>query len=306
VKKGPPATVAAVPVRAGAVLPCLCWADDGKSFFCVEDGVLRRLALNGFAELKRLAPEGKATWLAPSAQGLVLTVASIGEAQVLDPETLSVKKRIALPGAAPLKVLAGPRSSLAVALSASQVHLLDLEAGKVLRGFPARVSLAALAPDGGSLFTLGARGELCRYRVARTGLALVAATASMGSNPKSIQVSPDGRYVCLPCAGGNTGAGSYGTFVYDVNDLRAPAFTVPQGAYPHVMGFDPTAGLVYAHDFDTQLEVFDLRGRKLQEHVLSERSDEPRQFLAHPGGRRLLVLTGKKLVDVKLPPDGGP
>ena len=59
------------------------------------------------------------------------------------------------------------------------------------------------------------------------------------------------------------GAGNYSTFVYAVDNLKKPAFTLATGAYPTLVGFDPAARLVYAQNFDKQLIVYSDTALKL-------------------------------------------
>jgi hypothetical protein len=116
---------------------------------------------------------------------------------------------------------------------------------------------------------------------------------------QAIEVSPDGKWVALPSGGGNYGAGAYGTFIYSVTRLASPALTVRGGPYPRALGFDPKTGYVYSHNLTNQLILFTAKGVKLKEFRLGE-AGEVKQFVAHPAGGSLLLLTQKKLFYVTL------
>ena len=53
-------------------------------------------------------------------------------------------------------------------------------------------------------------------------------------------------------------------------------------------------------DHDKQLIVFDERGTRLSEYALPG-GGESRQFLAHPAGKKLVVLTSQRLLFVEVP-----
>jgi hypothetical protein len=76
---------------------------------------------------------------------------------------------------------------------------------------------------------------------------------------------------------------------------------VASGAYPRAVGFDPKAGLIYAQNFQNQLIIYDPSGIKIKEFKLGPGGDV-KQFLVHPEGRKLLVLTGTKLYYVQVRP----
>jgi hypothetical protein len=112
-------------------------------------------------------------------------------------------------------------------------------------------------------------------------------------------VSSDSKYVCLPSGGGNYGTAGYCTFIYSVSDLTRPQITIGSGAYPRQVGFDPKAGLVYAQNHEKQLLIFDPLGVRLKEFTLGPTGDV-KQFLVHPDGRKVLILTDKKLYYVQI------
>jgi hypothetical protein len=306
-------------LNSSAIIGCLRWAKDGTSFYCLEsNGLLRRIALDGFKELKQLDLQRKAGWLDVSAEGLVVTLPDQQEVWVIDADQLRVKARIALPSLT--RAVAAPESSMAVAAGGARnfggsLYVLDLKGGQVVRqydlqqDFPrAGHQAPVLTPDGKYLFTVGGIEQLFRFELNGRQLVLEE------SSPRICQgrwigicVSPDGQYVCLPSGGGNyRGAPGhpevppYSTYVYPVTNLSRPALTLQQGAYPLVVGFDPKAGLMYGQNFRQQLLIFNLNGVKQKEYEFGDRL-EVKQYLAHPEGRKLLLLTSDKLFYVELP-----
>jgi hypothetical protein len=160
---------------------------------------------------------------------------------------------------------------------------------------------AALSADGKYLFALGSGEQLLRYRVEGRVLFLEDAGPRVVSGMKKpICVSPDGKWVAAPCPSGNVKAGDHATFVFAAGDLSKPAFTLATGPFPQAVGFDPAANLVYAQNSKFALITFDLAGAKKSEYALGNTKAVPevQQILPHPGGKRLLLLTGAGLFAV--------
>ena len=68
------------------------------------------------------------------------------------------------------------------------------------------------------------------------------------------------------------------------------------------VGFDKPAGLFYAQNSNKQLIIFDKDANKLKEYSRAPGAGiDVRQFLVHPEGRKVLVLTGKELFAVEIP-----
>jgi S1-C subfamily serine protease len=305
-----------LPGGAKGVPGCMCWSPDGKAFYFLQgdEGVLRRVAVNGLREEMRLDVRKRCTWLSPSGEGLLLTVADVQEVWVLDPDTLKVKRRLEAPSVQ--RCVSAPGLSVAVAVNAGDdARVFDLKPGGTSRDFHTRsfgknvnYRFPTLTPDGKYLFTMGGTEQLIRFRVEGTGLALDEMSPRIAQNGQGIAVSPDGKYVCLPSGGGNyqglpnhPEVRPYSTYVYAVDNLRKPAFTLHQGNYPRAVAFDPKAGAIYAQNFENQLVLFSPTGVRRQEHPLSERGDEVKQFLVHPEGGRLIVLTERRVFYVATP-----
>jgi hypothetical protein len=320
-------------VAAKTLVPCLAAAADGHAFYALDGGgLVRRIAWNQFKEERRIELGHKAAWLAVSAEGPVVTLPDLQEAWVLDPVSLKIKARISLPGV--IRVTAAPALAYGVAVSkaagtgpAARIpgrggELLQIfglkRAGTVKtyhpQDFPAHSILGlndpVLTPDGKYLFTQDG-STLSKWQVGDGRLIYKETSERIGSGAKpAIHVSPDGAYVCLTSGGGNLrnqpnhpDPGAYGTYVYAVGDLKRPAFTITQGAYPAAVAFDPKAKLVYAQNIDTPLLAFSMAGAKSAEFKLGggrRLENEVRQFLTHPAGGQVLVLQGDRLTFVNL------
>jgi hypothetical protein len=87
---------------------------------------------------------------------------------------------------------------------------------------------------------------------------------------------------------------SCSTYVYPVTNINKPAFTLKHDARPGLVGFDPVAQQVYAHSFDAPLVVFSTNGIKKKEYPFRAGSILW-QYLVHPEGRKLLLLSGETL-----------
>jgi hypothetical protein len=181
-----------------------------------------------------------------------------------------------------------------------------------VRDFQQRVGLAApvITPDGKYLFARGGIEQLFRFRIDAKTQALAIDESSQRiaqGRIEEICVSPDSLYVCLPSGGGNPRGlnnhpevRAYSTYVYPVTRINEPAFVLEQGAYPTAVGFDPKGGLVYGQNRSHQLILFTPTGVKQREYTFGQ-ARRVRQFLVHPEGRKLLLLTEDKLFLVELP-----
>ena len=118
--------------------------------------------------------------------------------------------------------------------------------------------------------------------------------------PYTATLSGDGNFVCVPGAGGNADE----TAVFPAANLSAPAYTLAHGPKPTSVGFDPAAMAVYAQNAKAGLIVCDAMGAKKMDYILSATPvGDVQQYLVHPEGKKLLVLTPGKLFVVR-PADG--
>ncbi len=88
----------AIKLRAN-VLGCMCWADaKGTAFWTLDPaGIIRRIAFPDLEVTHVIELDKKCSWLSPSAEGVVVTVAESKEVWVLDPTKFTTRRKIAVP-----------------------------------------------------------------------------------------------------------------------------------------------------------------------------------------------------------------
>jgi hypothetical protein len=299
------------------VVRCLCWAPDGNSFYALEgkDGVVLRVAVDKFEILASLETGFVCSWLSLSSAGVVATMSDRQEVWILDPTTLVRQRKLDVPSVA--LTVSSPVTSKGFALAAgpdrgsAEIYVLDLPTGKVVRAYrPAdfdkslhsiSTRMMNMTPDGKFLFTLGGIEQLQRYRIEEDQLHWEEASERIAQNGQAIEVSPASDFVCLPSGGGNysnsanhpANVGPYATFIYEVTNIKKPAFVLRQGAYPKAVAFDPHHGRVFSQNHDSQLIVFSDTGLRQKEFSLG--IGDTRQILPHPERNALLLLTDKGL-----------
>ncbi len=67
-----------------------------------------------------------------------------------------------------------------------------------------------------------------------------------------------------------------------------------------IWGFDPKGRMIYGHSLGIPLITFSSSGAKLAEAIPRGVLDDPKQFLVHPSGKKLVLLTKKKLYWVQI------
>jgi len=286
------------------------WTKDGKAaVFLQRDGLLRRVRVPELVEERQANIDSPCTSLAMSKEGVVAGVNGLQEVWLFDEATLELKRRVTVGSLG--RVASGPATNLAIANTGDgSVSVINLTTGQTMgqvsprevseqRGAAPRVPMGfgmfAMTPDGKYLLTEG-MGCIHRLRVEGKRLIWEENGPSIGSNPQSLVVSPDGRYVCLPSGGGNgnvpgEGPMPYTTFVYAVGDLQKRVMVIRGGAYPHTLGFDVAARQLYSQNHDTQLIVFSPTGLKGKEYKIREAGDV-HLILAHPAGKKVLIVGG--------------
>jgi DNA-binding beta-propeller fold protein YncE len=298
-----------VKIHAGPIKRHVLWAPDGQSFYVVEwhTGTVRKIAVDGLKEVQKAQLQTPCSWMTMSAEGLVVAANQVGQVYVVDPATLAVKRIIPAPGVR--QVASAPTTSVAVAWpggpgsGANELAVLDLKKGERVRQYnlrdlamtPLGFEEPTMTPDGKYLFTRGGIEQLHRFKVEGDTLHYEQSSPRIAQNGQAIEVSPDGKWVALPSGGGNYGATpSYSTFVYSVTDLSNPALTINGGAFPRAVGFDPKRGYIYANNHTNPLMIFTSKGQKLKECTLPG-TGNAREFVPHPDGGKLLLLTDMKL-----------
>jgi hypothetical protein len=140
-----------------------------------------------------------------------------------------------------------------------------------------------------------------------------------------ITISPDSKLVCLP---GQPSRG-YATPIYPTGQFQKHVCTLEPGCASVAVGFDVKAGHTYTQNAGHELIVLTPHGIKKKEYVLEKRTQvfgpvcdrwgevirpgysrpwqegDPagvvRQYLVHPGGNQLVLLTGEAVYPVEVP-----
>jgi hypothetical protein len=279
---------------------CLTWADEkGSAFYTLDEiGELRRLSFPDLKEEWKLDVETRCSWLALSAEGLLLTLANGKEVWLIDPAKGKMKGRFAVPGVK--RAAATPGSSLGIAATGRELYVLDLKkmtAAKFSGPGPKNPGYddPVLTPDGKYLIT-GASGQIHRYALADGQLRYEESSAGVtsGRMDSGVTVSPDSKRVCYPSyVGGGTGK-IYTLAVFKIGELDSVELVLDPGGT--AVAFDPPTSSIYTND----LRLYDNRGRFVKEYDLGG-GLVTRQILPHPQGGTLLVLTGDALTVVNLP-----
>jgi 6-phosphogluconolactonase (cycloisomerase 2 family) len=195
-------------------------------------------------------------------------------------------------------VLSGDRTSLLVADSVAQAVLeLELGAAGELPNVPAAglalggdVAALATCPTGGAIYAAGP-GLLMRLTVEADGSLSVAALEPAGTNPESLAVSPDGRFVYVTDSA-NGELSIFSTVAGGLSELPTPVFDAVLGQGPCTVAISPDGGLLALSnaDLDT-LRTFAIDRADGSVTYLQDLSVEgsPRDLAWSLDGRRLYV-----------------
>jgi hypothetical protein len=228
---------------------------------------------------------------------------------LLDEARLQVLKK--LPIASAGRVVSAPALSFAYAVEKQfgpgTLIVIDLKSGMRVQQYSTNdfggkligFDFPVVTPDGRYLFAVGFE-QICRFRLREDQVLFDEVSPRLLQGAfGGLCVSNDGKWVCGPSGGGNYGlpdvpsGSSYSTYLYSTVSFRKPMLVLAQGAYPRAVGFDMPSGLIYTQNHDKDLLIFDSKGRKLKEYAFAGRGRDPRQFLVHPEGRKMLVLSGE-------------
>lgn len=317
-------TFAPVPVGAKEMPPCVCWAVDGKSFFCLEASEARlcKFSVEPLKQVAELDLNARASWLSVFQDGIVVTFGDQTEIWLIDPETLEVRLKADVPSAT--KVYSSPALMVGFAVLHGQgrdgLGMINLKSGKLQRVFTSdelRVpekhlspswGRIAVAPDGKAVWVV-TQGHIERFRFnpRKKQLQYEDSSPSVGQDGKELTLSPDGSLICWPCGSGNSQrltkhpeVPPYTTFVYSTNDLSQPKLVLRTGAYPQAVGLDSVTGLAFGQNFDTTLLIYNLNGLELK--AIRLKGHGTYQLAPSPTGGKLLMLTGESLFLVDTSP----
>ncbi len=305
-----------------AILPCMLWVDEaGSAFLALEGGtgVVRRISFPDFKVTKQKDFERKFTWMSLSAEGALLSESDSEEIWVIDPATLEVKTKIAVPKLK--RAVSAPGLTLAIACDRGQplrdqkLYVVDLlkkkaEPWAVPMDMARKIGLdnPAIMPDGYNVF---ANGDLfsvhmCRFSFKSGKLEFRAAEPGhddlrfhMGDhtpdNSAGITFSQDSKLVCEVYPQKPT------TTIYPVDTFTKQECILEHGLQRRylgyraleprlAMGFDVKGGYIYTQNGGQEFTIFTLTGVKKKEYKLGFGS--VKQFLVHPGGNQVVLLRG--------------
>jgi hypothetical protein len=290
---------------------------DGKFAYVLQkDGLLRKVAVPSLKEDRQTNLASACAGMGMTRRGLAIYVNSAQEIWLLDPATLEVKHRVPLPGVLKMATATG-LTSLLVSKGPKDLELIDPITEKIIskytpeqvggdNGVAINFDRFTISPDGKEIFCTSAE-SICELGLSESNITFIAAGPKIGADPQGIIVSPDSRYVAMPCKNGNaTLPGQprtdFATYVFKITDLQKPVMTIESGNSPRLLAFDFPARQIYAQNNQKQLIVYSPAGDKIKDYVFNRDKDATSQkFLVHPTGRCLMILTGGKLDWVTLP-----
>jgi hypothetical protein len=300
-------TLTPVKLDAKLLLPRLSWADaKGSAFFTADEhGVVQRISFPDL-KLERVKDfERKCTGLAVSSEGVLLSFPDPQQVWLLDPRSLDVRKKIDVPGVR--AVAATPASHVGVA-AGEKIYAVDLKTGVAHAcTLPENASVGVgfngpvMTADGQYVFTTGLEA-MCRFKIVDGKLRYEETSPRIahGHVAVGVQVSPDSKLVCLPSRNGNYVSKGYGVYLYPVTTFQKSELLLDPGPHPAAVAFDPVAGYIYASGAGGPFTVFTPTGIPKKSYKVP--GNEPRQYLVHPGGSKVLLLIDNKLLLAEVPP----
>ncbi|OWK43913.1 hypothetical protein [Fimbriiglobus ruber] len=312
----------------GPIKPCMLWADaKGSEYLIIEagTGILRRVSCPDLKVTKQKDFERLFGWMSISAQGVLLSDPAAEVIWVVDPVTFEVKTKIPVPK---LKLAASaPGLTLAVACDIGDVgqlgqatyqnqtlYVVDLVQKKAvpwpvppaLRGIC--LDTPAVTPDGAHVFTEGGgtalnrfsfKGGKLQYQELKTGSSAGRARVPTGS--AGFAFSPDSKFVCLPNAYNLFQGQEFVTPVYPVDSFGKYECILDSGQFPQAVGIDPKADYIYAQNSQHEFLLYTFAGIKKNEYQLYTPPASVWQFLVHPAGHQIVMLSNKGIDLIKVP-----
>ncbi|MFO0864211.1 MAG: hypothetical protein U0744_06075 [Gemmataceae bacterium] len=287
----------------------VAWAPDGETFFILlRNGKLGAFSAKTLEKLRETDLKSHVTQMAYCSTGLAV-VHFGGELQILDPETFNVKNKINVPNLH--RIAATPKSKLAVAgvyRTEASLTVLDLEKGAVVKQYRDKPNnFFALSDDGKRLFSI-AGAEMVSWQLSDKGeLEDEQFSKPVHRYPQSVCLSPDGKFICVPCMGGNVNAeglpkiDEHSTYVFASNDIKKPMFVLPGTQPNRSIVLDNKTGFIAAMGQEKQLKLYSFRGELLSEHELAPPRNYPDKFVGSPQGGVLLAMFYRYVEFVRLP-----
>jgi hypothetical protein len=301
-------------LQAGELLPCLCWADDGNSFYCIEKstGTLHHIALDGYKELASKSLGVECVWLSRSAEGFLVSSLRPTQITLVDIASLKPIKTYTMPD--DFRAVSTPKLSFAYVGShkdqpvAKGFAVLDLKKDKYVaqylpQQFPKSVGFhkPIVSPDGNYLLTAGGSGGIYRYRIDGARLTFDQGCGDIVHGCRcnyEVCISPDSKWVSMPVSVGNERGPI--TYVFGMTNLNAPLLRLSQGNPCETIAFDPPGQMIYAPSDEGPLVIFNYQGSKVKAYKFVKEGETTRFILPHPDGRKLLVLADRGLYYVEV------
>lgn len=299
------------------LLPCMVWADDKKSFYCLEksNGTLRHISLDGFKLLASKTFNVQAVWLSRSADGLLVSAGGKGKQaqfalvnlQTLEPISSATMpddfRAVSSPNLQGIYVGAGKPQPVAQGLLLWDPKMQKYVSEFVPKQYPKNTGFLKpyVTPNGKYLLAAGGIGGISRFRIAGAQLQFEENGPDLtrgGNSRHELQLSHDSQWVSLPSMIGNEAGGI--THIYSVTNLGFPSLRLKQGPTAQVVGFDPAAGLIYAQEEGIPLVIHTAKGDRGKAYKLHPQGENGQHFLVHPDGRKLLVLADRGLYYVEV------
>jgi hypothetical protein len=175
----------------------------------------------------------------------------------------------------------------------------------------------AMTPDGANVFTENNNpgGGIARFSFKNGRLDFEdyswgwepAPETSQRGNVAGITFSPDSKLVCRADLRCNIWNADGGTPIYPVAGAFPRRHCLLEASRTRLaIGFDPKADCIYTQNYDKpgnacQLVVFTYDGVKKKEFKWGEVDEIVYQYLVHPDGRRVIVLSNHGVYAVELP-----
>jgi hypothetical protein len=304
-----------------------------------DSGVLRRISFPDCIMRKEKDFERKFAWMSLSAEGLLLSQTDLEEIWVVDPVSLELRTQIAVPKLK--RAASAMGLSVAVAcdrdtIPTQKLYVVDLKEKTVVRWAVPRdprigreglgLDNPAVSPDGAYVFTQHSEniyrfslkdGKLRYEEASRPNLNPRIAS---GNTPLAgITISPDSKWVCLAGTSGTLEAPLNSTAIYPVDTFNKHQCVLEPIKYESsAMGFDLRGGFLYAQTPSRELSIFTLTGIKKKEYnffsfpsisldrrgrqfVNGYETETVRQYLVHPKGNLVVMLTLQSVYVVEVP-----